>query len=160
MSASLAALALGLLAALILVLPAAAGRTWCYADPIVLLDGATLQVEVAIPTEYQPAVNDAIVVTIATPAGVSRETIFTDAGFNGLGEVVIYRDSDDEVAADGSFPVRVTVEVPVDRSQLRSLELSPRVPVQALVTTGGATTVAEGDNGRARVDVTVSPGAP
>jgi hypothetical protein len=48
----------------------------------------------------------------------------------------------------------------VDRSQLRSLELSPRVPVQALVTTGGATTVAEGDNGRARVDVTVSPGAP
>jgi hypothetical protein len=166
------ALALGMFAALLLAVPALAGRTWCRSDPVVLLDGAPLQVEILVPAEYVSAVDGSVEVTIATPAGVERETIFTDAGFNGLGEVVVYQDSDAEVAADSSFPVQVTVVVPVDRSQLRRLGLSPRVPVQVIVTANGAltysaagtpsvddgeTTVVEGDNGRARVTITVAP---
>jgi hypothetical protein len=70
---------------LLAALPASAGHEWCEKDPIVRLNGTTVQILVAVQAENQHLVNGPIAVEIATPRGTLREILFTDDGFNGHG---------------------------------------------------------------------------
>lgn len=121
-------------------IPAAAGRTWCARDPLVSLNGVPVQILVAVPSEYVPAVNGPIVVTVQTPARVQREVLFTDAGFNRHGERVSFATLPSaRIAPDGSFEVRISAQVPVDAATL--LAINPRsstIPVQLQVVANGA----------------------
>ena len=161
---------LALVALVLLVAPVSAGRQWCAKDPVVSLNGTAVQILVAVPEEYLPAVNGPIDVRIALPNEVAREVVFLDAGFNGHGETVSFQTAGGTVAADGSFDVGLRVRVPVDEQTLRDLGLlGGGVPVQVTVITNGdltwpaglpvvvdgATTVVEGTSNGTRVDVTV-----
>ena len=104
---------LATLAMLLVALPAAAGMEWCARDPIVRLDGTTVQILVAVPRQYERQVTGPDDVEIATPKGTKREVLFVDAGFNGHGERVRFVD---EGRADGrSLPVGIRVTVPLRR---------------------------------------------
>src|SRR5690606_41589166 len=52
----------------------------------------------------------------SSPAGVERELLFTDDGFNGFGETVSFVDAGQIVGDE--MPVGVDVNVPYDASQL------------------------------------------
>lgn len=161
---------LALVALVLLVAPASAGREWCAKDPVVSLNGTAVQILVAVPAEYVPAVNGAIDVRIATPSGVASDVVFLDAGFNGYGETVRFQSSGGAVAADGSFDVGIRARVPVNQRTLRELGLpNGAVPVQVTVITNGEltwegdlpavadgeTTVVEGSSNGTQVTVTV-----
>ena len=86
--------------------------------------------DVAVPLEYQLLVNGPIEIKVQTPRGVSRELIFTDAGFNGHGETVQFGDNTAKVNADGSFLTTIQVKVPT------ALGAAIKVPVMVDVYAG------------------------
>lgn len=135
-------LVLGLLALLLTVQvhSAAAGLTWCRVDPIVTLNGTSVQILVAIPDEDQALVDGPITVTVKTPRAVVQELVFTDAGFNGYGEQVRFGDLWGRIASDGSFPIQIQVTVPAGGRR----DLPMRVE---LVPANGETIAVEGTNG-------------
>jgi len=158
-------LTLALVAVALFVLPATAGRQWCYVDPVVTLNGTAVQILVAVPEEYVPAVTGAIDFEISVPEGVSHEVDFLDAGFNGYGETVsIQTLSGATVAQDGSFEISIRAQVPVDASVPDGV-----IPVQVVVITNGdltwsggipwvvngEETVVEGNSSATYVNVTV-----
>jgi hypothetical protein len=126
---------LGLLAVLLLVMPAAAGVTWCRADPIVELGGTEVQVWVAMDEQYEHLVTGPIRVTFYSPNKISKKTTFLDAGFNGYGEEVIFKHRG-KVGADGAFPVEIKVRVPLDNRQLFREYGVHEVPILVEVLTG------------------------
>jgi len=155
----IAATTLGLLALLILAVPALAGRNWCAKDPIVSLNGTQVQMWVAIPEEYVQYVNGPIRMTISTPASVDREVIFLDEGFNGYGEEVRWANlttssggllggsQPAQVAADGSFDVVVQSTVPVNKNLLFNLLRTRSIPLQlTIVYADGMTEMVEMNN--------------
>lgn len=159
-----------LVALALLVAPASAGREWCAKDPVVSLNGTVVQILVAVPDAYVPAVNGAIDVRIAVPSGVETDVVFLDAGFNGHGETVNFQTSDGAVAADGSFDAGIQARVPVNQRTLRELGLpNGAVPLQVTVITNGEltwdgslpvvvdgeTTVVEGSSNGTSVSVNV-----
>jgi hypothetical protein len=104
--------------------PTEAGRQWCRKDPAFLVAGAEVRVLVAVPEAKQAAVDGPLAVRLWVPYGVHAEVTFTDAGFNGHGELVEVlpakhlRDGRRGVAiqaevtvpaADGAVPVAVTI---------------------------------------------------
>lgn len=117
-----------LLAILLLALPAQA-VIWCKTDPIVKLNGTQVQILVSMPEEYVPLVNGPTSVTVATPLSVTRQLIYTDAGFNGYGEAVSFTDLRGNVK-NNTFATYIRVQVPIDRTGLASGEV---VPVQVEV---------------------------
>src|SRR5688500_9534927 len=118
MRRSILCLVLVIIATLLIASPASAGRRWCARDPIVNLNGNSVQVWVAIPEEYVPFVNGPIDVAFRTPAGMSRSVVMTDDGFNGLGEVVTFSDdSKSKINAQGAFTVQIWVSVPIDAAR-------------------------------------------
>lgn len=126
---------LALLSLVVATFPAQAGVGWCFADPIVYLNGTRVQIEVAIPEQYLPAVNGPIDVRISTPRGVHRRVTYLDSGFNGYGETVTFGNIPGaSVNRDGSFDTVILVKVPMDSSSLRP---SWKVPVMAVVTIDG-----------------------
>jgi hypothetical protein len=122
------ALALGLLAVLLLSAPAEAGRRWCARDPIVRLNGAEVQIWVAVPAEYEAAVSGPIQVRIAAPRGVTREVVLTDDGFNGYGEVVTFAPRAGRVEG-GSFVTSVAIHVPVAATAAAAQAVPVRVEI-------------------------------
>src|SRR5687768_6707238 len=76
----------GLLATLILAVPALAGVTWCRADPIVRLGADEYQIIVSVPDANVGQIDDALYFKFTSPYGTVQETLFLDAGFNGEGE--------------------------------------------------------------------------
>lgn len=105
----------GVLALLLVVMPASAGLVWCQGDPIVSLNGTQVQIIMAIPAEDQSRVTGPIHVEIGTPASVNRRLISTDSGFNNHGEKVTFRDIDGGQTGS-TFPVTVSVSIPTDAS--------------------------------------------
>jgi hypothetical protein len=149
---------LAALAALLVIVPASAGVLWCAKDPIVALNGSEVQILVAVPDDLQSVVNGPIAVRVATPDGVSQELVFTDAGFNGHGEVVAFATSRGAVNADGSFNARIDVAVPADRKMLKDFGLKKgELPVLVTVVSGDVTTSVEGTNAGVTLDVLVTP---
>lgn len=126
---------LALLGLLVATFPAQAGLGWCLSDPVVELNGTQVQILVALPDNLADAVSGPITVNVFTPARVDREVVFTDAGFNGYGEVVRFHDTFGRVSDDGSFQATALVSVPIDWQKLGGWT---RVPVQVTVISGGS----------------------
>lgn len=125
---------LAMLLIVIAIAPAGAwGVTWCRVDPVVRLNGTEVSILVAVPEEYKQYVNGPIDVVIRTPAEVTRELIMTDAGFNGHGETVAFRDTDGTVNSIGRFDIVVRVRVPIDYAAMGSDE---DVPVEVTINPG------------------------
>jgi hypothetical protein len=147
-------LAIAATAVLILVTPATAGVSWCRADPIVLLNGAEVQIWVAIPEEYERLVTGPALVTISTPPTVDTEVVHLDAGFNGHGEEVVFKRRG-KMDTDGSFDVDITVTIPIDIARLRHDFTRYDVPTMLeIVTSDGQRIVVE--NAHFGAGVTVS----
>jgi hypothetical protein len=111
MRARLVAGAVGLLALWLSASPASAGWMWCAKDPVVRLDGVTVQILVAVPQELQSSVTGPIQVVVSVPSGVSTQLISTDSGFNNFGETVRFV-TDPSLPHVGNlfmFQVRVTL---------------------------------------------------
>jgi hypothetical protein len=153
---------LGLMALLLVAAPAAAGRVWCSRDPIVALNGKTLQMWVSIPQEYQQYVSGAIQTTVLTPSTVTRTTVFTDTGFNGYGENIRYSNlqyctllllcTPAKVAADGSYDVQVSTVVPINKNLLFNLLGASSIPLQlTIIYANGTSSTVEMTNDGARV---------
>lgn len=141
-----------LLAVLALALPAQAVR-WCKTDPIVQLNGTSVQVLVSVPEEYAPLVNGPIRVEVRTPLAVARELVFTDSGFNGYGEDVSFTNLKGDVK-NNTFPTEIQVQVPVDRSHLGK---NTKVPVQVEVyPDNAALAVAQGTSDGTTVKLSVT----
>lgn len=153
-------------ALLIFALPASAARAWCMRDPIVELNGASVQIWVAIPLEYEQYVSGPIQVTITTPSSVDRQLVFVDAGFNGYGEKIRWGDlkycallllcKPAKVAADGSFDVEVSAVVPINKNLLFNLLGASSIPLQlTIILEDGTTRTIEMTNNGARVALRV-----
>lgn len=151
---------LTMVTALAVALPAEAGLEWCPRDPIVRLNGTTVQILVAIPQQYVEHVTGPTVVEITTPKGTNRELLFTDDGFGGHGESVIFSDSSSPRGQERagrrsirSLPVEIRVQVPVDESRLTPGETIP-VMMTVLPEHGGQMVVC-GDNRGTRAEVVI-----
>jgi hypothetical protein len=131
-----AAATLGLLALLVLTIPAGAwGVTWCRADPIVEVHGHRVQILVGVPEGYEQYVNGPIRTKIDTPPGLTRKVLFMDQGFNGHGETVEW--------GDLSNALRLTVQVPMNQSALGS---GVTVPVEVTINSPWGTKVIYGNH--------------
>jgi hypothetical protein len=98
-------------------IPSVAADDWCDADPIVRLDGTNrVQILVSIPAQHFDNVTSATRVEIQTPASVGRELLYTDDGFNGLGEQVTFGNLPGGVATSSGYLVYVRVVVPIQAS--------------------------------------------
>jgi hypothetical protein len=145
--------ALGLvlmLALLLAVQPAAAGRLWCSTDPLVSVDGRTVSIIVAIPVDDVTRVTGPTSIVVTTPAGLPRIVLVDDVGY-GYGTVISFADGHTKVR-DHQFPVTISVTVPVSSSSVLSTE---DVPLQVTAWTSGVAPVTV--TGAAdRTDVTIT----
>lgn len=149
-----------LLSVVVLTLPVRAGLDWCDRDPIVLLNGTQVQIIVSIPQAYVPAVTGPVEVDIKTPKLTSRQTIFTDVGFNGHGEEVEFADLSGTLTGE-SMSVRssqilaeIQVKVPVNLSLVGR---SGPVPVRVTVIPDNASPmVQEGTDNLTEVTLAVA----
>lgn len=159
MRRSILCLVLVTIASLLVASPASAGRRWCARDPIVNLNGNSVQVWVAIPEEYVPLVNGPIDVEFRTPAGMSRSVVMTDDGFNGFGEVVTFSDdSQSKINPQGAFTVQIWVSVPIDEAQADATAKVRRIPAQITVIEGSRTQVLHGWSDGSWVTTRISNG--
>ena len=113
----------------LLIQPAAAGRLWCSADPVVSLDQRLVSISVAIPVEDLLRVTGPTAIQIKAPRDVERALIVNDLGFLGHGTVVTFVDGGGSVKG-ATFPVEVRVSVPIDRTGLATRD---DVPLQVTV---------------------------
>jgi hypothetical protein len=132
---AVAALAFGVLATIIISVPAFAGVSWCRADPIVRIHGYTIQMWVGVPEGYEQHVNGPISFKIDTPPGIERTVIMTDAGFNGYGETVTWGDTWGQA--------KLTVKVPMNQAALGT---GVKVPVELTIKSPWGTHVMYGDH--------------
>jgi len=118
------AVVVGALALVVDVAPASADLTWCKKDPVITLDGAVVDLSVAIPWEYVPLVNGPVRYEIQTPVVTKRHLILNDLGYNGYGSEVVFKDGSGTVQ-DGQVPTTVRVSIPIDKSRLAPGEVVP-----------------------------------
>lgn len=136
----LVAITMSALAILILATPALAGRTWCFRDPIVRINGYDAQFWVGVPSEYVALVSGPIDIDILTAQPVNGEVLFLDEGFNGYGEDVSFGPlKRGTVYSDGSFDIQLKVRVPISDRKVK------KVPLQLTFTIGGEATVVSTD---------------
>ena len=111
-----AALITTLVLVFVAVTPANAGLVWCKTDPIVRLNGQTVQVLVSIPDTYVSRVDGPTRVEIKTPQQVKRELLFVDDGFNGHGEDFSFSDIGDGYGTATGYRIKIKVTVPIETS--------------------------------------------
>jgi hypothetical protein len=109
-----------------------AGRLWCKADPIVMLDGRILSVNVSIPIEYVLLVDGPVRIEITTPPSVDRYLILNDLGYL-RGSIVTFKDSDESVT-DGRIPVHINASIEMND---RYISADHVVPLEISVLTDG-----------------------
>src|SRR5262249_45817786 len=118
--------------------PASAGKGWCRSDPVVSLNGVTLQFWIAIPLDNQSDVIDPISIVFLAPRSSNATRVSSDSGFNGYGESIQLVSNGSRIAPDGSFNVTISVSVPMSGNQL--------VPLQVeVIPESGASVFVEGD---------------
>ncbi|MDQ3327286.1 MAG: hypothetical protein M3506_02015 [Chloroflexota bacterium] len=143
-----------LLAVLFTSVPADAGVVWCKRDPIVLLDGTTVQILVGIPKQYVPLVNGPVDVRIWHPRSVDHTLLFTDTGFNRHGETVRFGALTGRPWYTGAFETRIQVVVPMDSAQIDPQS----VPVQVtVIPSNSATEVAYGAAAWTQMTLAITP---
>lgn len=139
---------ISLLCLFLAVSPAGAGKGWCRSDPIVRINGQTLQIWVAIPLEDLPDVVGPISVNLVVPRGTINELVYVDDGFNGYGEDFNWIQGSNTVAADGSFNVTAHISVPMRDGRY--------VPMQVeLIPGNGVATAVYGQTVGVSIDVTM-----
>lgn len=139
-----------LLVVLVVAGPVNAGM-WCKADPVISLNGAVVDISVAIPLEYVLLVNGPVVYEVRTPKSVDRQVVFNDLGF-GHGSEIVFTDGSG-VVTDDQIPMRVRVHVPIDESKLAPGET---VPAELTVIDPlGGIHVVEGTSERTDLKVTI-----
>ena len=104
---SLALVAGGLLAAR----PAAAGISWCRADPLVTVNGRTGHVYVESTKAMLASASGPVRIEIQVPVGASRSAEPLDAGF-GYGYAISFVESSRLVARGNYTEVRVVATAP------------------------------------------------
>ncbi|MDQ3703856.1 MAG: hypothetical protein M3437_01290, partial [Chloroflexota bacterium] len=92
--------------------------TWCKADPVVRLNGTLVDVQIAIPPEYQLLVNGPTRFEIQTPRSVIRALYLSDPGFNLQGIQVDFVTNQALKVEGQQFQTRIKVTVPIDTTQL------------------------------------------
>jgi len=108
---------LGLLALLVLALPGATAKRWCMTEPIVRLGGVEYQILVGVPDQNTAQIIGPLAFVIVTPEDLSHALLFTDAGYNGHGEKVVFTQREiskhrvylDVPHTGNTFPVLVEV---------------------------------------------------
>jgi hypothetical protein len=112
-----------------------------------------------IPQEFVPYIKDATEVTFYVPQNARPHAVlFTDSGFNGKGEKVIWQETNPTTIVDGRIPVTIAVRVRIDTSRMeKALGDGTVLPVETRVN-GGVTTdayVVDGTERDTNVFVTV-----
>jgi hypothetical protein len=141
-------LTLTALAALLLLLgsaamPVSAGKGWCRSDPTVSVNGVSLQFWISIPLDNQADVVGPIAIVFLAPRASNATLVASDPGFNGYGESIQLVGNGTRIAPDGSFPVGISVSVPMRGNQVVPMEVEV-IPASgdSVVVDGDATGVA------------------
>ena len=134
---------------LLVVDSATAARVWCRRDPVFLVAGTQVNVEVAVPQENERNVNGPLKVILTVPYNVKASLLLVDAGFNGHREEVMIVQSRKLTVSKGVVPFAGTVRVPADRND---------IPVMVYVMRPNAKTATA--SGNVNQDVTVSTSVP
>jgi len=95
---------------------ATAGRQWCKKDPVFLVAGTRVTVDVAVPWDDQGRVTGAVGVVLYVPKGIAASVVSTDDGFGGHGEAPSVAVSDRLKTSRSGVPILVTVTVPASRN--------------------------------------------
>ncbi len=106
------------------VTPASADLTWCKKDPVISLNGAVVDLSVAIPWKYVPLVNGPVRYEIQTPPTTDRKLVVNDLGYNGYGSEVVFKDGSGTVETR-EIPTTVRVYIPIDKKSLPPGEAVP-----------------------------------
>src|SRR5688500_10312127 len=96
---------------------ASAGRTWCYRDPVLSVDGLILNVLVAGEKAVIDATTEPVAVVVRVPAGVAVEQLGADDGF-GEGYDVAVEHVAWLVEGEQHIQVEVDVYVPAGKKKL------------------------------------------
>ncbi len=129
-------------------IPTYAGKGWCRSDPIVRINGADLQVWVAIPIDDLPDVIGPIQIELVAPRGSLTELVYVDDGFNGFGEAFRWAQGESTVVSDGTFTVTARVSVPIRDGRY--------VPMQVeLISENGIASAVYGETVGVEIDVTL-----
>jgi hypothetical protein len=106
---------------------ASASARWCRSDPVVVIDGYVVDIQVGVPIDQLLKVTGATEIVITTPPGVDVALATPGIGF-GYGEHVTFRESPSmSVTAEG-MEIRVKVLVPTsDDSVPVLLQVSPGI---------------------------------
>ena len=106
---------------------AAASKSWCRTDPIVLIDGHVTDIFVAAPLTAPLLVTGPTQVVVTVPSGVDAWLVLADLGL-GRGEEVSFEESDEIRETRQGVEVRVAVYVPAtDDAMPVMVEVAPRL---------------------------------
>ncbi len=104
----------------------AAGRGWCRADPLLLINGATADVWVGSTLQALLDTTGPIRLVVTTPEGVQAQHVISDLGFGRGYDISIGTSPDLEWSSEG-IELEIAVWVPA-RSELPvTVEFVPRV---------------------------------
>ena len=144
---------LPLLLILSLALPARASWSWCKSDPVVMLHGRIVDIQVDIPLEYVPLVNGPTSFEIQRPKSIESAVLVSDLGYMGHGSKVHFTDGAG-VMKENQFPTKIQVKVPIDKSRLADGEV---VPAKVTVITDNAgPVVVEGTSDLTSARITIT----
>ncbi|MEA2584517.1 MAG: hypothetical protein QOF33_2602 [Thermomicrobiales bacterium] len=112
-----AALALAALGLLLTGPSAEAGKGWCRADPVVIIDGQIADVFGGSTPTILLKTPGPIKVVVKVPVGTKTKLVISDLGF-GRGYDFRFAESRDLVKSGGKIPVRVEAYVPARGTKL------------------------------------------
>jgi len=119
--------AIALIAVFAVVTSASAGRAWCRADPVLLIDGEVVDIQVSSSLEMYDSATGPIQMVVKVERGTRANVVLEDFGFGHgydikietvnrlkrgvLAEVQIYAPADDSSLPVGVHGLRVTTNV-------------------------------------------------
>src|SRR5262249_58663507 len=92
-----------------------AGRQWCKKDPVFVVAGTLVTVEVAVPADDQGRVTGAVGVVLYVPKGIAASLDSTDDGFGGYREAASVAVSNRLLASRTGVPILPALTVPATR---------------------------------------------
>jgi len=105
---------LALVAVLVLVTSASAGRAWCRADPVLMLDGDVVDIQVSSSLAMYRSAAGPIEMVVTVPNNVRANVLLQDFGFGRGYDVEIVRSD----ALDPGVRARVALRAPASDSTL------------------------------------------
>jgi hypothetical protein len=115
-----------MVAVVLTVQAAVAGRGWCRTDPVVLLDGEVADIWVASTVEAFTAVTGPTRIVVTVPVGTSTTLVLSDLGF-GRGYDVSFAESAALARSAAALPAWIAVFVPADADLPVLVEFVPRI---------------------------------